>query len=132
VALGGNYRFTRSNLDIDQDQLEDPLFAADPQANPNFHDQADLHRFQVWLNWNHACGLFARAESEWFIQNNRDTDDTANQINLFAGWRLARRRVEFTLGCLNVLGSEYHLNPLTPYQEMPRQRVWMGRVRLSF
>ena len=54
------------------------------------------------------------------------------QANLLAGWRFARRRADVTIGCLNVTGEDYRLNSLTPFRDLPRERVWTARLRLNF
>ena len=54
------------------------------------------------------------------------------QHNLFAGYRFAHRRAEILLGILNLAGQDYHLNPLTVYAELPRERTFMARLQLQF
>ncbi len=54
------------------------------------------------------------------------------QHNLIAGFRLKRQRGELSLGVLNLAGTDYHLNPLTPYSELPRERVFIARLKLNF
>jgi hypothetical protein len=51
---------------------------------------------------------------------------------LFVGYRLWRRRGDVTLGVLNVTGEDYHLNPVTPYAELPREAVFYARLRFRF
>jgi hypothetical protein len=82
------------------------------------------------------------AESDWFFQKNEGygktiysaprPGDSVCQLDLFAGWRFFRRRSEVTFGCLNVTGQDYRLNSLTPYPDLPRERVWLGRMKFNF
>ena len=53
-------------------------------------------------------------------------------MNLYAGWRFRRHRGDVTLGILNLTDQDYHLTPLTPYNELPRERVFYARLRLNF
>jgi len=47
--------------------------------------------------------------------------------NIFAGWRMRRQKGELSLGVLNLAGANYKLNPLNPYSELPRERVFVAR-----
>jgi hypothetical protein len=58
--------------------------------------------------------------------------DDFYQVNLFAGYRFPRQHGDITFGLLNVNGTDYHLNPLNLYAELPRERVWSVQLRLSF
>jgi hypothetical protein len=35
-------------------------------------------------------------------------------------------------GLQDINGRNYRLNPLTPYEELPRERVWSIRLQLAF
>jgi hypothetical protein len=54
------------------------------------------------------------------------------QFNVLAGYRLAQRRIEVTVGLLNLTDQNYQLNPLTLYNDLPRERTFMARLRLNF
>ena len=58
--------------------------------------------------------------------------DTFGQVNAFFGYRLPRQFGEFAIGVLNAGGGDYRLDPLNVYSELPRERVWMARLLLSF
>ena len=51
---------------------------------------------------------------------------------MFGGFRFAQRRVELMVGGLNLTDQDYRLNPLNPYFELPRDRVFYARLRLDF
>ena len=36
------------------------------------------------------------------------------------------------LGILNLTDQDYHLNPLTVYAELPRERTFVARVNFQF
>ena len=59
-------------------------------------------------------------------------DDSFYQVNLWAGFRFPRQRGEISIGVLNLNGADYRLNPLTPYSELPRERVFAARLLFNF
>ena len=85
--------------------------------------------------YNHPSGFFGQAESQWYFQETFRVNrpgDSIQQLNFYVGYRLARQQGDLTLGVLNALGGDYRLNPVTPYQELPRERVLYARVRFNF
>ena len=136
-SLGGGYQLAHSRLRWSYPEIPTAL-----PLNPSRTEDALLHRFNLRLQYQHRSGFFARAEARWFIQDNDGyghsvytaprSDESMGQLDLFAGYRFWRRRGEIMLGCLNVTGQDYRLNSLTPYPDLPRERVWMARVRLHF
>jgi hypothetical protein len=104
---------------------------------PNLTVDADLHQVTPYIVFNHPSGFFARAEATWYSQRNSGYDpalpgDDFYQVNLFAGYHFRRRFGDLTIGLLNLTGTDYHLNPLNLYAELPRERVWSVRLRLNF
>lgn len=136
-TVGASYQATYSRLDWAYPEIPSRL-----PLSPDREEEAILHRFGLRAHFEHSSGFFADAQSGWFIQQNRgygDTiyagerpDDSVFQLDLLAGFRFLRRRGELTVGCLNVTDADYRLNSLTPYAELPRERVWMGRFKLEF
>ena len=43
-----------------------------------------------------------------------------------------RQRGEVSFGVLNLFDTDYRLNPLTLYSELPRERTFVGRLKLNF
>jgi hypothetical protein len=129
-ALGVRYALTRAELD--------QAYSANVQAViPASHQRATLHHVSTYALFNHASGFFARAELQWYSQQNggyRGTQpgDDFFQGNLYAGYRFFRNRAELRLGVLNVAGGNYRLNPLTVYEELPRERVFEAQLRFVF
>lgn len=126
-SVGAQYRFSRSKLDR--------LYSEIPAANRS--EEADLHQARLFLLWNHSSGFFARAESLWFQQDNRGytpalPGDDFFQHNLYVGYRLKRQRAEIILGVLNLADTDYRLNPLNAYAELPRERVFLVRLKINF
>jgi len=107
------------------------------------HRDSELHQLDLAVNWNHESGLFARADALWTHQENDgfrpvttagfdEPGDDFWQLNAFIGYRFLRNRGELTVGVLNALDTDYQLEPLSPYIELPHQRAFIVRCRLSF
>jgi len=126
-AAGVNYKFSKAAFTDSFPEL--------PAANRD--EEARLHQFSGYVLFNSRSGFFARAESHWYQQQNLGYSqpipgDHFWQHNLFAGYRLAHRRVELLLGILNLTDQDYHLNPLNVYSELPRERTLMARLNFQF
>jgi len=131
-SFGGLYRFTRSRLHTRFPEV-DPT--TDPVADTT--QQADLHRAKFFIMLNHPSGFFSRFETLWYHQENSGyamplPGDDFFQHNFLAGYRLRRQRGELTLGVLNLTGTDYRLNPLNAYEELPRERVFVARLKINF
>jgi len=132
-VVGARYRFTDSTLKTSYPEVPDGLVT--PRANAR--EEADLHQVELFAMFTHPSGFFARGEAWWFLQDNdgyataRPGDEFA-QFNIYAGYRLPRQRGAIMLGVLNLGGDDYHLNSLTPYNELPHERVFLARLRLNF
>jgi len=78
----------------------------------------------------------AKARRRNYMQSSRDgilgAGDGFWHLNLMAGYRSPGRRFELMAGLLNLTGQDYKLNPLTAYQDLPRERTFVARVRLNF
>lgn len=145
-SLGASYRVTDSALDWDYPEIPNgtPLAGNLGPGNLSRTEAALLQEVLLRLGFTHHSGVFARAEYRWLGQDNEGygypnawnaesrPGDSVFQLDLYVGLRFARRRGEVVLGCLNVTDEDYRLNSLTPFFELPRERVWAGQVRLSF
>jgi hypothetical protein len=131
-SFGAVYRFTRSKLHTDFPEITPALSSA-----TNATQQADLHQAKIFLMLNHPSGFFSRFETLWYHQENSGyatplRGDDFFQHNIFAGYHLRRQRGELTLGVLNLTGTDYRLNPLNAYEELPRERVFVARLKINF
>ena len=137
-AMGAEYRYTYSSL-----RWFYPTFTPfGDQASLNQTETAQLNQSDTYLLFFHPSGFYARAEAQWYLQYNTghspsDFDPPVPrsdfvQVNLLAGYRFWHRRGDISFGVLNVGGGDYSLNPLNVYNELPRSRVFMGRINLSF
>ena len=130
--MGAGYSFTRSEL-----VTRTPAFA------DSYSIHADLHRPTAFILYAHPSGFFARAGMEVYVQANSRArlspsqiadvpDETVPELGLQVGYRFPRRRGDITVGGMNLLGEDYHLNPVTPYTELPRERVFFAQLRFRF
>jgi outer membrane receptor protein involved in Fe transport len=126
----GAYQFTRSSLDSSF-----PNLPATPTFERMFSSDADLHTLRGSLLYQRADGWFSRFTTIWHRQENPGpapaTDEDFAQLNLFVGYRFPRHLGELTVGVLNLTDRNYGLSPLTPYDELPRERMVYVRLRLQ-
>ena len=130
-AVGGAYRHTWSELA--QSFPDSPSTVSGARRL----DRAELHNVNLFLLYNHTSGFFGRAEAQLYWQHNAADsaslkDDSFYQVNLWTGLRFPRQRGEIAVGVLNVNDTDYRLNPLTPYAELPRERVFAVRLLFNF
>jgi hypothetical protein len=143
-SLGLSYKFTRSELEQTLPEVPLSLFAGARQFG-----QSDLHTASFYLLYSHPSGFFARADLNWYWQENRTETNSVSmmgvshisvplpgdqfpQVNFWVGYRLRRGLGDISLGLLNANNTDYKLNPLNSYTELPRERVVAARVRLRF
>ena len=137
-SLGARYRLARAEAEefypevrpFDAALLRDG-FRAETELRATLQ-QLDLHAI-----YNHPRGFFASAQALWNHQSNAGYDpdlagDEFWHFNVYAGYRFLQRRGEVTVGLLNIADQDYRLNPLTLYNELPRERTFYCRLRLRF
>ena len=141
-SFGAHYRATRSKLRSIYPAISTAIY---PPSDAT--QRATLHELDIFALYNHPRGFFARADALWFSQDNNGYDAADNrltpyderkpgddfwQFNLAAGYRFHRNQCEVSCALLNLTGEDYHLNPLNPYSELPRDRTLLLRLKLSF
>jgi len=144
-SLGAVYRISAAKLksqfpDIPNSAFPSSTFEQFAAANPN--QRATLQQLDLFALFNHPSGFFARADALWYHQeNNRTTlglsgpgagDDDFWQFNVSVGYRFHRNLAEISIGILNLTDTNYTLNPLNLYQELPRERTLLVRAKLNF
>ncbi len=133
-AFGARYRISEANLD--RSQLDLP--AGIPGAEGLTQDvTAALHQINLFALYNHRCGFFSQFQGDWYAQSNQDyapdiPGDEFWQFHFFVGYRFPGRLAELRLGVLNLTDRDYKLNPLTLYQELPRERTFTARLNFYF
>ena len=130
-SLGAQYRFSRSELRTSFPNIP----AAVPSARQDV--RAEMQRATLFALFNHPSGFFARAEAQWYHQNNWGYSPSLGssdfyQCNALVGWHFHRNRGEISLGVLNLNDTDYRLNPLNLYAELPRERTFVTQLRFSF
>jgi Flp pilus assembly protein TadD len=131
-SVGAQYRFTHSSLHAELPEIPTSIYPSADQTQ-----QADLQQARLFLLMNHPSGFFGRFEALWFHQQNSGytpalPGDDFVQLNLMVGYRLRRQHGEISLGVLNLTDTDYHLNPLNAYTELPRERVFVARLKINF
>jgi len=148
----------RPSVDAERAGLEARGALDEALADARRRTEATLHELSVFGIYNHPSGFFARAEANWFQQNSdhfvtssvpsemdggtalpelRTTNqglsgDDFWQFNVFGGYRFLRNQCSVTVGALNLTNTDYRLNPLNPYFDLPRERTWIVRCKLAF
>lgn len=137
-SIGARYHYVRSELDSHLPEVSRADFPGGIRAL-----EATLREATVFANWNHASGLFTRAEATHYDQENKgyapgslgtdgSTSDQFWMINAFAGYRFMQNRAEVSAGVLNITDTDYQLNSLNPLTDLPRKRTLAVRCRFSF
>jgi len=129
-VLGAGYRLSDSSLHDDFD-------AALSGLGFSSHTKALLQQFDAEALVNLPIGFFGGAQGLWAGQSNSGyspglPSEDFWQVNLFAGYRSPRRHLEIEVGLLNLTGRDYDLNPLTPYNDLPRSRTLAVQLKLDF
>jgi tetratricopeptide (TPR) repeat protein len=131
-SLGAKYEVTFSDL---QTVLRAIPISVSPLGDNR--QKATLHQAQLFAIYNHPSGWFGRLEGYWALQSNVGYSpdipgDEIFQLNAYAGYRFRRNYGDITLGFLDINDQDYKLNPLNYYNELPRERTFVARVRLNF
>ena len=131
-SLGARYQLSRVDLTTRYPEIPASVSSASYTKN-----SATLDQLTLFALFNHPSGFFARAEGNWYSQNNDGytsavPGDDFWQVNLFGGYRFWHRHAQIQLGVLNLNGQDYHLNPLNLYTELPRQRTLAVNFQFNF
>ena len=128
---GANYRLSYATLNTAMNRIPSTVL---PTASSQ--GDATLNQIHVFAGVQHPSGFFARAEGVYNRQSHGGTIRPANeslwQWNLWAGYRFWQRRGEMSAGIINIGDQDYQLHPIHYYNELPRERTFTARFRLSF
>jgi len=133
-SLGARYRLSEAKL---MERFPDIAATATNLNLLEASDRATLHQLSLTANFHHRSGVFAQWESAWYHQSNAGytlglAAEDFWQHNLLVGYRFPRRQAEIQLGCLNLFGTDYRLNPLNLHADRPRSRLFTASLRLNF
>jgi outer membrane receptor protein involved in Fe transport len=134
-SFGTRYRLSYAELEQRYLDYNESLFVEPLERRSEF--RAWLHTVELSALYRHSNGLFGELDGTWFSQETRKNGpdfagDDFWQLNLKAGYRFPHQRAELTLGVLNVLGTDYNLDPLNAYPDLPRSRTFYVRLLLNF
>lgn len=142
-SLGVRYRVSAADLNsVYRELAESPAVAAFPEARRA--TAALLQQIQLEARFHHASGAFGSCQALWTRQSELSIrypgipareelpGDDFWQFNVWAGWRLSRRRVEVMAGLLNLTATNYRLHPVSLSADLPRERTLALRLRFSF
>jgi Tfp pilus assembly protein PilF len=134
LALAARYRVSEAKL---TGRFPDIPNTAVGLSELEQNNRATLHQLSLTANFNHRSGFFAQWESVWYYQLNSGYSPALQnadfwQHNIFAGYRFRRRYAEIRLGLLNLTDTDYRLNPLNLYGNLPRGRTFTSSLRLNF
>jgi outer membrane receptor protein involved in Fe transport len=131
-SVGARYRLTHADLD---GRFTDISSSAASAVNQDV--SATLNELYLYGLYNHRSGIFAQFNAVWAQQSNHDyapprPGDDFWQYHLYLGYRFLRRHAEARLGLLNITDRDYRLNPLTLYNELPRERMMTASFKFYF
>ena len=133
-VFGARYKLTDADLTSNFQNIPPGTFGA---AGLNQDVSASLHQIDLYSIYQLRCGFFGRFDAVWSQQSNRGYSpdlpgDDFWQFNIFLGYRFLQRRAEARLGLLNLTDQDYRLNPLTLYNELPRERTLTVSLKFNF
>jgi len=135
-SVGLRYKLTHADLDRPFIDIPAGTTGLD-QLQGGSHVMATLHQVYLYANYYHPLGFFGQFNTVWTAQSNSGyttplPGDDFWQLNAFVGYRFFQRRVEARLGVLNLADRDYHLNPLTLYNDLPRERTLVASLKFYF
>ena len=137
-SAGAVYRLSRAKYNQNFMDINNPaLDVTEPPFQPSKDETSILNALNLHANWNHPCGLFSVFAANWYHQDNfgfhpAEPGDDFWQFDAYAGYRMFHRRVELTIGLLNIFDQDYKLEPLNLYNETARSRTLLARLRINF
>ncbi len=133
-SIGARYRVSNAKLQERFPQIPTTAAGLDQLSR---NESALLHQVSLTGNMHLPCGFFAQWESAWYRQDTGGAIPslaTADfwQHNVMAGYRFPRRQAELQIGVLNLLDTDYRLNPLNLHADLARRRTFVASLRLNF
>jgi tetratricopeptide (TPR) repeat protein len=148
-SVGAGYRITQAILDDTYPDLPSVIPNPNQSILPHHRTEAIIHQVELSALCNLPSGFFTRGNAVLYSQFNygypaeqpsvypfgpqpAEPGDTFVQLNFFVGYRSPNRKLEVSVGLLNLTDQDYHLNPLTSYADLPRERTLALRLKLDF
>ena len=133
-AFGARYSYTVSDLAQQIPGLQDVVAG----SNASNDSTSGLHQLVFSALYNDPSGFFSDADAKWFRQDNEAIGTTAPsgddfwQFDVTVGYRFYRNQCEVSCGILDINDMDYNLDPLNPYEELPRSRTYVVGAKFSF
>jgi Flp pilus assembly protein TadD len=134
-TLGAQYRWSQAVLGDNYPAVPSPVLGDFTSYQKT---KGLLNQLDFTAAYNHPSGFFAEGEATWYSQYNSgyvtadnpagEPGDSFWELNAFVGYRSPHRRIQTSLGLLNIANQGYNLNPLNLYNELPYKRT----IALSF
>jgi tetratricopeptide (TPR) repeat protein len=137
-SLGAQYRISQAVLEDTYPTVPaNVILAPGGDFAPYQKTKGLLHQLDLTARYNHPSGFFAEGEALCDSQYNSgytpsEPGDTFWQFNAFIGYRSPRRRIQTSLGLLNIANQGYNLNPLNLYNELPYKRTLALSFQFNF
>ena len=143
-VIGARYQFSRARLDTSYPDAPARVTNGDfaPDDEPILYSsrhtlEGDLHQIILRALFNHPSGFFAGTEGVWHGQQAESEESRLVsswfwQWNARAGWRSPRRRVEASVGLLNMLNQSAGLHPVNLHPDPPQRRTFVAGLRFNF
>jgi tetratricopeptide (TPR) repeat protein len=143
-SLGAQYRWSQAVLENDFPTV--PTSVILPQDGGYFlpyqKTKGLLNQVELTAIYNHPSGFFAKGGATWYSQANSgyvtqndpsgEPGDSFWELNAFVGYRSPQRRIETSVGLLNIGNQGYNLNPLNIYNQLPYKRTIAFNFQINF
>ncbi len=134
-SVGAQYRWSQAVLEDNFPGLPSSPFI--PSYQQYSKEKGSLSQVDLTAIYNHPSGFFAEGEALWNSQYNSgytpgEPGDEFWQFNAFIGYRSPHRRMQASIGLLNIGNQGYNLNPLNLYNELPYKRTLALSFQFNF
>ena len=145
-SFGARYSYTNSYLNQQIPELQstplptDPTASRDISTNASNSSRSGLTQVVFSALFNHPSGFFSTADAKWYKQDNGSINQLTTappgddfwQFDWTAGYRFYRNQCEVSVGVLDINNENYQLDPLNPYEELPRSRTFFTSIKFAF
>lgn len=142
-SLGAQYRWSQAVLENNYPTVPSSVHLSSyGYLLPYQETKGLLNQIDLTAVYNHPSGFFAEGEAVWYSQYNSGYDTQFNpsgepsdsfwELNAYIGYRSPHRRIQTSLGLLNIGNQGYNLNPLNIYNELPYKRTIALSFELNF
>ena len=138
--LNAGVHYVVSHADLKQTYaIPSSIIFLDPSRRSSSYEGI-LHTLAFDAQANLPNGIFAGTTATWRLQNDLTDaalggalpDERFWQVDLFAGYRSPHRHYELRVGLLNIADTNYRLDPINAYPELPRKQTLALSLRFNF